>query len=302
VTEVLEPAAPHSGNGSRPAATRGLGATRPSTRDLSVIVPVRNAERMIERCLEAVVANDPLEIIVVDGDSTDRTLELAHRYPVTVISDGGSGVAAARMMGAELAQGEWVALVDVDVVLQPGALQALLDEAVEGDHAALQAGLHSMSGRGYWGRALADHHRSGRSREWFGLVATVFHRDTFLATRLDASFASGEDIEVRWRLRDAGARYGVSRRTVVEHWFDDSFDTALGQWLMDGSGHAATALKHGWRAAPLLLLPLAAGVRGSVLSVVRRRPEFVPYYVLFVVFNQVGMLKHLWRRVQTRRP
>lgn len=275
--------------------------TRVALPDLTVVVPVRNAAAFIEACLDSVLASGAAEVIVVDGRSTDTTLEIARRYPVRLLDDEGRGVAAARLLGAEAAATEWLALVDVDVLLPPGALAALLDEAKGGGYSALQAGLESTSGPGYWGRALVDHHRSGRSKHWFGLVATVFRRDTFLRHGLDASFASGEDIEMRFRLERDGERIGVSDQTIVSHRFGDSFEFARGQFLADGAGLARMAIKHGWRAAPLLALPAAAAVRGTALSLARGRPQWVPYYVTFLALNWFAMGRHLLSRVLRRR-
>jgi glycosyltransferase involved in cell wall biosynthesis len=274
--------------------------TTVSLPDLTVVVPVRNAEPFIVECLDGILSGGPAEVIVVDGMSSDRTLELARRHSVKVLSDEGRGVAAARLIGAEAAATEWVALVDVDVVLRPGDLAALLEEALEGGYTALQAGLESSSGPGYWGRALVQHHRSGRSKHWFGLVATVFDRAAFLDSGLDAAFQSGEDIELRWRLERAGARIGVSSRTIVDHRFGDTFDFAVGQFLADGGGLARMASKHGWRAAPLLGLPFAAGARGVALSLMRREPQWIPYYATFIAYNWIGMTRQLARQVSRR--
>lgn len=263
---------------------------------ISVVVPVRNAERFLEQCLASVARQVPSEIVVVDGLSTDRTLEIASRYTNRVLSDDGSGVAAARRMGVAEASSRWVALVDADVVLPDGALRHLFDEFQEGGYVGLQAALHSVSGDGYWGRALVQHHRTGRSKNWFGLVATLFERDAFLEIGLDEAFLSGEDIELRVRLERAGARVAVSSRTEVIHRFGDSYGFAKGQWLADGQGLARTVGKHGWRTAWLLVLPLAAAVRGIGLTLVRRQPAWIPYYLFFLVFNYVGLVQAAMRR------
>jgi hypothetical protein len=197
------------------------------------------------------------------------------------------------MLGAQAASGRFVALVDADVVLRPGSLARLRDELVAGGYDAIQAGLESVSGPGYWGQALAHHHRSGRSKRWFGLVATVLERETLLSFGFDPRFSSGEDIELRWRLRNAGARAVVSETTVVEHRFGDTFPFAKGQWLADGEGLGRMIRKHKLRAFPLLALPLAAGLRGLALSALRREPRWIPYYVCFTIFNYAGMARRL---------
>lgn len=82
-------------------------------------------------------------------------------------------------------------------------------------------------------------------------MATLFDRKALLEHGFDARFLSGEDIELRWRLQRAGARIGVSERTIVEHRFeDDSYDFAKGQWLADGHGLGRMVVKHGARGAP----------------------------------------------------
>lgn len=258
--------------------------------DISVVVPTRNAEDLVDECLASIARAEPREIILVDGLSTDRTLEIASRYPVQILSDEGRGLPAARALGAQAATSKLVALIDADVVLPEGALEHLLREFTEDGYTALQAGLDSVAGPGYWGQALADHHRSGRSKDWFGVVATIFERDVLLEHGFDDAFLSGEDIELRWRLQQSGARIGVSRRTHVIHRFGDGFEFAKAQWLADGHGLGRMIRKHGWRAALLLGLPVAAGVRGAVLSVVRGKPRWIPYYLCYTVFNYVGML------------
>jgi len=267
-------------------ASQGVGLA-----DLTVVIPVRNAARLLPECLASVSREGPSQIVVVDGNSIDGTLDIARQYPTIILSDGGRGLPVARMLGVQAAKTRYVALVDADVVLPEGSLARLLDEFTAGGYAALQAGLHSVGGPGYWGRALAQHHRSGRSKDWFGVVATIFERETLLTVGFDQKFVSGEDIELRWRLARDGRRIGVSTKTIVTHRFDgDSFAFARDQFAMDGRGLAAMVRKHGWRGARLLALPAAAAVRGIVLCLARLQPQWVLYYVCFAVGNYLAMI------------
>jgi len=269
-------------------------ATEEGPIDVTVIVPVRNAAAILPECLDSVVRQQPTGIVVVDGNSIDDTVDIARRYGVTILSDEGKGLPVARMLGAQEARTRYVALVDADVVLPDGSLRRLLGEYVSGRYGGLQAGLHSEGGKDYWSRALAQHHRWGRSKNWFGLVATIFERQTLLDIGFDERFISGEDIELRWRMVRAGHEVGVSRTTVVTHRFaGGGFALARSQFEMDGRGLASMVVKNGWRGLPLLGLPAAAAVRGIVISVLRLRPQWVPYYICFAAGNYAAMVGRL---------
>lgn len=261
---------------------------------LTVVVPARNAAHLLEGCLESVVASRPAEIIVIDGDSTDDTAEVARRFGANLASDGGKGLPFARAYGAQLASSYWVAFVDADVVLPRGALAELFGEFIDDGYVALQAGLESVAmERDYWAEALAHHHRTGRSRHWFGLVATIFERNTVLALGHDDRFRSGEDIDLRWRLRREGHKIGVSSRTAVVHRFEGGYDFARNQWLADGRGLARMARSHGPRGTLLLAMPAAATVRGVVRSVATLQPRWVPYFLQYGVNNYRAIVDEL---------
>ncbi|TMF13084.1 MAG: glycosyltransferase [Chloroflexi bacterium] len=259
---------------------------------ISVVVPARNAAEFIDACLAAVQRNNPAEIIVVDGRSDDETVEIAGHYADSVLSDEGGGVAYARQMGAEVARQPYVAFVDVDIELTDTALRDLLDELKDRKLEAIQAQLRSVGGQDYWSRALVSHHRGGRSKHWFGLVASVFVREAFLHYGMDSAFSSGEDIELRYRLEKSGARIGLSEEVVVPHRFGSGFNFALGQWLADGSGLGRVVRKFGWPAAATLLIPAGGTVLGIGRSLLRQ-PQFVAYYALYGACNYAGIVHGL---------
>jgi chlorobactene glucosyltransferase len=99
---------------------------------VSVLVPARNEEEAIGRCLEHLVAQDypDLEIIVLDDDSSDATRSLAEAFPeVQVVAGaplprGWTGKNWACHQLAGLASGDVLCFVDADTTLEPGAVSA----------------------------------------------------------------------------------------------------------------------------------------------------------------------------------
>ena len=265
---------------------------------ISVVVPARNAAEWIEPCLSAVRRNHPAEIIVVDGRSTDDTIAIATRLADLVLSDEGGGVAFARQMGGEAAGQPYVAFVDVDVELEDDSLAELLSELQTRRLEAIQAQLRSVGAKDYWSRALTAHHRGGRSKRWFGLNASLFIRDAFLHYGMDSAFASGEDIEMRYRLEKAGARIGLSEKVILRHHFGAGFRFALDQWLQDGAGLGRVVRKFGWPATPTLLIPAGGAVLGIGRSLLRH-PQFIPYFGLYGICNYAGIIRGLFdKRVE----
>ena len=92
----------------------------------SVIVPCRNAEKTVEAALAGPLASSlrELEVIAVDDGSTDCTVAVLERIAskddrLVVLHSGGKGVSAARNMGLDAAQGEFVFFLDADDVVEP---------------------------------------------------------------------------------------------------------------------------------------------------------------------------------------
>jgi glycosyltransferase involved in cell wall biosynthesis len=114
---------------------------------LSFVVPAYNEEAYLPACLESILhqinpANTNLpatacEIIVVNNASTDRTREVALRYPgVTVVDEPRKGLTFARQAGFAASTGDLIANVDADSRLTPGWVAKVLTTFAEAATAA----------------------------------------------------------------------------------------------------------------------------------------------------------------------
>jgi len=99
---------------------------------LSFVVPAYNEENYLPACLEAILAQtrdreDRFEIVVVNNASTDRTREIALRYPgVKVVDEPRKGLTFARQAGFLSTSGALIANVDADSRLTPGWVDHVL--------------------------------------------------------------------------------------------------------------------------------------------------------------------------------
>ena len=97
--------------------------------DVSFVIPAKNEADYLHSALGSIAGLDTAyatEVIVVDGDSSDGTPAIAREYGATVLEEGGESIAAARNLGADHADGEWLAFVDADTELRANYLTELL--------------------------------------------------------------------------------------------------------------------------------------------------------------------------------
>ncbi len=100
---------------------------------VSVIVPTRNSSEFLDRCLTSIAKQTyrPIEIIVVDNNSSDRTLEIAHAFTTNVFTWGPERSAQVNF-GVRQASGRFVYKVDSDFELDPLVVESCVAEIAKG--------------------------------------------------------------------------------------------------------------------------------------------------------------------------
>lgn len=96
----------------------------------SIVVPVYNAEKYLDECLNSILRQSysDFEVILVDDGSNDFSLDICRRYEcsdrrVRVISKENGGVSSARNAGIEAARGEYITFIDADDWILEGSLE-----------------------------------------------------------------------------------------------------------------------------------------------------------------------------------
>lgn len=104
---------------------------------ISVIVPIYNVERYLEKCIDSILAQTyrKLEIILCDDGSTDGCGAICDRYAarddrVRVIHKANGGLSDARNAGLEIASGGWYTFIDSDDFITPDTIERMYDAAV----------------------------------------------------------------------------------------------------------------------------------------------------------------------------
>lgn len=190
---------------------------------ISVVMPAYNAEKFIGAALDSVADQSlvPLETIVVDDGSTDRTAELAgsHRLAdLIVVQQQNKGPAAARNAALTGARGDWIAFLDADDLWMPGklALQAhLADHRPEVD---IWLGATEGVAIDHLPQKPGAFMASFASRLFLQLGATLVRRAIFERVGLfDPQLAYGEDLDWIMRAQEMGAIIQTHSDTVLQY-------------------------------------------------------------------------------------
>lgn len=191
---------------------------------VTVIVVTWNSSRWIRRCLESIGSQtvaDRTEVVVVDNGSQDDTVFQAHQVAggwstlkVKLLSfNAGMG---ANNLGAELARGEWIYIINPDMWLEPDCLERFLERAEETGASAMGGKMLDYDGdrvlaQGCHGFDLFGNPVSSGDKApdpFFCPAGFYFmRRDTYLRLGgIDPEmFLYGEEIDMAWRLWRSGA-------------------------------------------------------------------------------------------------
>lgn len=223
---------------------------------ISVVIPAFNEERILAETIAAVKANDfpvdDYEIIIVNNGSTDRTSEIVRRANVKLVECNRRFVGAARNLGVESAQGEYLAFLDADCVphsdwLREGLKSLELEPCITGAVCGIPKDAEWLE------KAWFSQKRSGRAE-----VAHINSGNLFVPRRLfaevggfDETMSSGEDAEFCCRAKTKVRVIADDRIQVVHFGNPKTIKAFLKREIWHGIG-AIGSFKHSWFDKPLI--------------------------------------------------
>jgi glycosyltransferase involved in cell wall biosynthesis len=198
---------------------------------ISVVIPAFNAEPFLAEAIESVLAQDygPIEVLVVDDGSTDRTADVASSYPVACLRQANGGPAAARNAGVAAARGSFVSFLDADDLWRSSKL------STEVEHLQAHPELGYVLVRMQRSLLPGASWPPGTPASWFKVPqpgtlpsAALVRRDALERIGpFDSRFRHGSDTEWQARAADAGVRWELLPDVLVQyriHGNNDSYD------------------------------------------------------------------------------
>jgi glycosyltransferase involved in cell wall biosynthesis len=264
---------------------------------VTMVVAMRNEEAGIERCLASIAAQDyppdRLEVLVYDGESTDRSAELAEAFAVEhrgwrVLPNPRRIQAAAWNAGIVAASGSIVGIVSGHAELDPDYVRRAV-EALDRTGADMVGGPVRALGEGLVGEAIAiaistpfgvggaRHHYVTEPEEVDTVFMGVCRRETWLRFPFDEGMVRNQDDELSYRLLDAGGRIVCDPAIGSTYRNRSTLGGLWHQFLDYGRWKVRVLGAHPRQARPRHLMPLAlvatflAGSSLSLISSTARR-------------------------------
>ena len=245
---------------------------------VSIVIPVKDRAADLRNCLTSLAQldypQDKLEVVVVDDGSSDETPAVARELGAILLVSGavGGGPALARNKGAAVASGEILAFIDSDCTASADWLSDLLPAFFDEKLAAVGGwvdGMHHGSALDRY-EAVMSSLNLGRREMSGGAGGDTFYLPSCNLLMRKSAFAAaggfrselqvGEDVDLTWRLRDAGWKIQYMPSGTVYHAHRSSTWPFMKRRFDYGTSEGMLQQLHPVRGKKMLLPPMLTSI------------------------------------------
>ena len=262
--------------------------------EVSVVICAKNSAIFISKVIDSIKLNKPGEIIVVDGLSTDETVNIAESKGCKVLSDKGKGLSFARNLGSQEAKGNYVLYVGPDNILPANFINELLHFFVGSKYAAASVRTRIKDPVNFWDIGL--------DLRWqflflkLGEIKVAGTPSIYRKSVLEKINFSNSDIEssddtyLAEKLLKAGFKIGLLPVLVYDkngHNYKSTWSRF--RWYGEGDYAFFKKMQKEWnlkRKIKSLLHPLNQTIKFSILCIKKGKYLYV-FWFIYIFFARV---------------
>ena len=216
---------------------------------VSIVITTKNAEEFIADCIKSVVNSNyikeggKVEIILVDNHSTDKTVEIAKSFGVKTFIKGPER-SAQRNYGVEMAFGEIVGILDVDMTLSETVISECVEIFENNENIKAVYVPEKIFGEGFFNKVR------NFERSFYNATvidgARFFRRESFLQIGgFDISLNGTEDWDIDRRIKNIGEvsiiksnlfhheNHNLKKYIIKKSYYASNFDNYFKKWGFD---------------------------------------------------------------------
>lgn len=188
---------------------------------VSVIMAVRNGERFLAQAIESVLAQDyqPIEVLLIDGQSSDRTAEIARSYPaIRYLLQPDRGIPNAYNLGVACAAGEFLAFLSHDDLWTRDKISRQIEVLVQNPqmgYCVAETQFFLDEGCAFPSHALREEILAQPTLIRI-MESVLFRKSVFEQVGMfDPAYSTAEDVDWFIRAEDVGIPSGVAHKVLL---------------------------------------------------------------------------------------
>lgn len=270
---------------------------------ISFIIIAYNEEKTIKNCINGItnlenLNKDEIEIIVVNDGSVDKTRsvveqlqrELAQIKLIDLVKNTGRG--NARLIGIQRSVGDLIAFVDADIILPKKWLTKLSPHLNENDAVGGIALPDSDIEYAYYKSKLP----AKATPATVGITGnnSLYKRDVFIKLSFNDKLQQGEDVDLFWKMLDAGKKIKLDTDVIVEHRSNKNYAHSMKRMFEHGDGATHLLLKYKKMRLPDINFFIYLAL--LILTIFTIPFRLYTFLILFLLYPFTTALIHIFTR------
>lgn len=272
---------------------------------LTLTIPTLNEEENISDCLESFLDSGAKNIIVIDGGSEDKTIQLIKKFKVDLIQVKKLGLANQRNIGISKVKTKYTALIDADMRGVKGSFEKMINDLHDGNYDGVEAFIKPQNIESYFDRSYQcimeiNINKLGK-RRMIG-TPTLWKTEVLKKNNFDPYFSGpSDDTDLCYRLHSKGHVFGGSS-AIIKHVHRSDFKSYIKKYFWYGKGDAQFVIRHPERFLSILKHQLYNyPLKFSFISLTKKQLYPIPFMICCGLLRFIGMIFEIFQKTFNRK-
>ena len=270
--------------------------------NITVIVRTLNEEKNINDCIKSIKKSQIKNILVVDGNSQDKTIEIVKNLKVKYFISDRKGIAYQGYLGVKNVKTKYLAIIDADMRTTKKSFELMEKDLKKTKYAGVEANIISGNKKNnYFDNAyqtIMDININKKGpRNMIG-SPTLFVTKILKKTNFDPYFTGpSDDTDLCYRLSKLGYIFGGSE-AQVKHIHRNTTSSIIKKYVWYGKGDAQFILKHPERTLSILKHQIFNyPIKFGFFALIRLKVVYIPFMFMAGYLRFFGMLFFLFQKM-----
>lgn len=270
---------------------------------ISLVIPVKNEEKSLESLYKSICKQTrlPDEIVLVDGGSSDKTVEIARKLAdgklkFKIVETSKASPGKGRNIGVENAENDWIAFTDAGIILEKDWLEKLIEETAQNPSLDMVLGTYEPKIQSFFEKCAALTYTQPRipvnGGLWRGpfIASSLLHRSIWKETGGFPDLRAAEDLIFIENVRKQGFNVGYAPKALVWWQLRPTISSTFDRFVLYSKNNVWAGRQHEWQYGVLkqylILLPF-------ILLAIMHSWEWI---IVLPMWLSIRTAKSIWQR------